>query len=67
MTKQELFNLVGGGPTKVAEIFGVTKSAISQWPDPIPEARAFELRGRRPDLFEPQGAHPIDNQQRAEA
>lgn len=52
MTKNDLYRIVDGGPTKVAQIFGITKSAVSQWPDPIPEARVFELKGRRPDLFE---------------
>ena len=51
MNKADLYALIGGGPTKVAEIFGITKSAVSQWPDPIPEARVFELKGRRPELF----------------
>ena len=52
MTKTDLYRIVDGGPTKVAAIFGITKSAVSQWPDPIPEARVFELKGRRPDLFD---------------
>jgi len=52
MTKQELFALVGGGPSAVARIFGIRPQAVSQWSDPIPESRVFELRGRRPDLFQ---------------
>ena len=52
MTKKELFNIVGGGPSAVAKIFGIKPQAVSQWPDPVPEARVFELRGRRPDLFD---------------
>jgi hypothetical protein len=51
MTKQDLYSLTGG-PSAAARIFGITPSAVSQWPDPIPEARVFELKGRRPDLFE---------------
>lgn len=51
MTKEELFKLVNGGPSAVAKIFGITPSAVTQWPDQIPEARLFELKGRRPDLF----------------
>jgi hypothetical protein len=53
MTKAELFELVKGGPSAVAKIFGITPSAVTQWPDQVPEARVFELRGRRPDLFQP--------------
>ena len=51
MTKKELFELVQGGPSAVARIFGIKPQAVSQWPDPVPESRVFELRGRRPDLF----------------
>jgi hypothetical protein len=51
MTKKELFELVNGGPSAVARIFGIRPQAVSQWPDPIPEDRYFELKGRRPDLF----------------
>ena len=50
MTKKELCDLLGGVGA-VAKIFGITSSAVSQWPDLIPEARLFELKGRRPDLF----------------
>lgn len=50
MKKQDLYELTGG-PSAAARIFGITPSAVSQWPDPIPEARVFELKGRRPDLF----------------
>jgi len=50
MTKQDLYSLTGG-PSAAARIFGITPSAVSQWPDPIPEARVFELKGRRPELF----------------
>ena len=50
MHKAELYKLTGGC-NAAARIFGITPSAVSQWPDPIPEARVFELKGRRPDLF----------------
>ena len=53
MTKAELYQRVAAGPSAVARILGITPSAVSQWPDPIPESRLFELRGRRPDLFAP--------------
>ena len=54
MTKQDLYALTGG-PSAAARIFNITPSAVSQWPDPIPEARLFELKGRRPDLFQAGG------------
>ena len=57
MTKQDLYSLTGG-PSAAARIFGITPSAVSQWPDPIPEARVFELKGRRPELFEQSSRMP---------
>ena len=65
MTKQELFTLVGGGPSAVARIFGIRPQAVSQWSDPIPDSRVFELRGRRPDLF--QAPDPATTQEAADA
>ena len=32
-----------GTVTKAANALGLTKSAISQWPDKIPRLRAFEI------------------------
>lgn len=32
-----------GNATKAANALGVTKSAISQWPETIPRLRAFEI------------------------
>ena len=64
MTKKELFSIVGGGPSAVAKIFCIKPQAVSQWPDPVPEARVFELRGRRPELFEQK---PASEPQSAEA
>ena len=66
VTKQQLFELVGGGPSAVARIFKVRPQAVSQWPDPIPESRVFELRGRHPELFvAPAVPAPIESVQEA--
>jgi hypothetical protein len=37
----------------LARFFGIGRWAVGQWPDdqPIPEARQWELRAKRPDLF----------------
>ena len=32
-----------GTMTKAAEVLGLTKSAVSQWPDEIPQRRAYEI------------------------
>ncbi len=32
-----------GSMTKAGEALGITKSAISQWPDDIPPLRAYEI------------------------
>lgn len=37
----------------LARFFDCLRQAVDQWPDdgPIPQARQWELRARRPDLF----------------
>lgn len=39
---------------QLARLFGVTRAAVSQWPDdkPLPLARRFQLALMRPDLFQ---------------
>lgn len=32
-----------GGARKVAELFGISVQAVSQWPDPIPVRRELEI------------------------
>lgn len=38
---------------ELARYFGCLRQAVDQWgvDDPIPQARQWELRARRPDLF----------------
>jgi len=38
---------------ELAQLFGITRSAVSQWPQeaPIPPLRQFILHQRHPDLF----------------
>lgn len=43
-----------GGTVKVAETFGITTGAVSQWrtdKEGIPDARMFSIKLMRPDLF----------------
>ena len=39
------------GLGQLAAIFGITKSAISQWPEDLPQAREYELKVKRPEWF----------------
>ena len=55
MTKREIREALGlPTDTALADFFGVTKAAVSLWPDaePIPSGRQWQLRALRPDLFE---------------
>ena len=46
------WELLGEG-RKLADKLGVTRSAISQWPDdaPIPMPRQWQLKAMHPDIF----------------
>ena len=44
MRKSDVIAHFGGTQTKVAEALGITKSAVSQWPDVIPEGMAYKLQ-----------------------
>lgn len=37
MQKSEAINLLGGTPTAAANSIGITVSAITQWPDVLPQ------------------------------
>lgn len=43
-----------GSSKALADLLGITPSAISQWGDDLPEARVWQLRVLRPDWFEEQ-------------
>lgn len=40
-----------GGPKALADLLGITQSAISQWGDEVPQAREWQLKVLRPDWF----------------
>lgn len=55
MTKSELLNRIGGGRgavSKVAKLLGVSRQAVSDWPEVIPELRLYQLKEKRPELFD---------------
>lgn len=66
ITKRTLRTALGPGTRDVAiaDFFGITQAAVSQWgeDDPIPEMRALQAMHKRPDLFPPAAtsAQPVD-------
>ena len=52
--------------TKLADFFGITISAVSQWPEdePIPERRMLQVALRRPDIFGPAPTEPSTQETR---
>jgi predicted transcriptional regulator len=50
MTKQELTKLAGS-QSELAKILGVSKPAVCQWKDKIPELRLRQLKDLRPEWF----------------
>jgi len=54
MTKPEVRKALGlETDSQLADKLGVTRSAISQWPDdaPIPMPRQWQLKAMHPDIF----------------
>jgi len=49
MNTQHLIHLLGSAKA-VAELFGITQGAVSQWGDTVPTLRLYQLRDLRPDL-----------------
>jgi len=42
---------LAGSTTLLAELLGITPSAISQWGEDVPQARLWQLRVLRPKWF----------------
>ena len=53
MTKAQLRERLGLTDSQLADLFGITRSAVCQWPDdePIPQPRQWQLQVLRPELF----------------
>lgn len=55
MIKTEHAEQWAGGTVALAEVFGITHNAVSQWGKTIPRSREFELRVKRPKWFDIDG------------
>ena len=53
ITKRQARDSLGVNDAGLSRFFKVTHSAVSQWADddPLPDARQWQLRAQRPDLF----------------
>lgn len=51
-----------GGAKSLAELLGITPSAISQWGDELPEGRVWQLRVLRPEWFTAKAASVLEDQ-----
>ena len=51
-----------GGVSRLADILGVTRSAVSQWRGDLPPLQAYRLRDLRPDWFVADAAAGIGSQ-----
>ena len=49
MNKTDLV-AVFGSQQAIADLFGITKGAVSQWPEEVPELRVYQLREKCPDI-----------------
>lgn len=49
MLKSQLIAVLGSQQA-IAELLGITKGAVSQWPEEVPRLRQYELRERRPSI-----------------
>ncbi|MFK3846636.1 hypothetical protein [Stenotrophomonas sp. NPDC078853] len=58
LTKRSLRDCLGTNDAGLAKFFNVTPSAVCQWADddPLPEARQWQAKATRPDLFPMVGA-----------
>lgn len=44
-----------GSPKALADLLGITPSAVSQWGDDVPQAREWQLKVLRPEWFSDSG------------
>jgi|TARA_R110002126_G_scaffold2772_1_gene15372 DNA-binding transcriptional regulator YdaS (Cro superfamily) len=40
-----------GSAKNLAQLLGITRAAISQWGDTVPQARVWQLKALRPEWF----------------
>ena len=53
MTKTELIARAGSA-AKVAAVLGLTRQAVSAWPEEVPPLRLYQLRDKKPRWFRKQ-------------
>jgi DNA-binding transcriptional regulator YdaS (Cro superfamily) len=51
MKTEQAIQLAGGTAKDLADLLGITPSAISQWGDVLPRARVWQLKALRPKWF----------------
>lgn len=63
ITRRSAREALGTNDAGLARFFGVSPSAVSQWgeDDPLPIARQWQARAKRPDIFGPPGQMPPDD------
>lgn len=54
MKTDDAIRLAGGAAKDLADLLGITPSAISQWGETVPQAREWQLRAIRPEWFKAQ-------------
>lgn len=55
MTTKQAIKLAGSGKA-LAELLGISRSAVSQWGRKVPELREYKLRELKPEWFAPKVA-----------
>lgn len=51
MKKKQAIQLAGGTAKALADLLGLTESAVSQWGEDLPLLRVYQLRDLRPEWF----------------
>jgi hypothetical protein len=56
LRKRDVIGAFDGNASELARTLGIRPQAVYGWPEVVPRGRAFELRVKRPDLFDASGA-----------
>ena len=51
MKKKQAIQLAGGSAKALADLFGISESAVSQWGEDLPLLRVYQLRELKPKWF----------------
>lgn len=58
---------LAGGRLALAQLLGITPGAVSHWDKTIPDGRAWQLRGLRPEWFEDDVEALVEEREKQEA